>query len=285
MATGLLFGLAPALHTARSGLTATLRMQSGRASASRVVRRFGTVAIINEAFARKFNLGADQVGRRMRIGAGRPLNIEIVGLVRDASYSEVKEAPPPQFFVPFRQTELGALTFYVRSSADSRALQTVIPGVVQRIDSTLPIENLRTMTAQVRENVSRERMLTTLSTTFGALATLLAAVGLYGVLAHTVAQRWREIGIRMAIGATQARVRAIVLRQVIPMAVVGCATGVIAALGLSRLARSLVFALDGHDPAALAAAVAGVIVVALGAGIVPAWRASRLDPAVVLRAE
>jgi len=221
----------------------------------------------------------------MRIGAGRPLNIEIVGLVRDARYSEVKEAPPPQFFVPFRQAEPAALTFYVRSPGNPQVLLTAIPGVIRRIDDTLPIQNLRTMTAQVRENVSQDRLLTTLSSTFGALAALLAAVGLYGVLAYTVAQRSREIGIRMAIGATQGRVRRMVLGQLVPMAIVGGGAGVVAALGLGRLARSLLFALEGHDPTVMAAAVAGVMVVALAAGIVPAYRASRIDPAVALRAE
>jgi predicted permease len=244
-----------------------------------------SVAIVNETFASKFGLGTTAVGRRMRIGAGRPLDIEIVGLARDARYSEVKEPPPPQFVVPFRQTQPRALTFYVRSSGDPRPLLTAIPAAVHRVDKDLPIENLSTMVAQVQDNVSRDRLLTTVSSAFGVLATLLAALGLYGVLAHAVAQRRREIGIRMAIGATGGRIRRMVLSQLVPMATLGCVTGVVVALAFGRVAASLLFGLEGHDASVIGAAVAAVVLVSFAAGIVPAYRASRIDPVVTLRSE
>ena len=244
-----------------------------------------SVAIVNEAFANKFGLGAGAVGRRMRIGAGRPLNIEIVGLARDARYSEVKQPAPVQFVVPFRQTQPRALTFYVRSSDDARSLLTALPAAVHRVDNDLPLENLTTMTAQVLDNVSRDRLLTTLASAFGVLATLLAALGLYGVLAYAVAQRRREIGIRLAIGATAGRVRRLVLGQLVPMAAVGCAAGTVAALGLGRLSQSLLFAIEAHDPSVIGSAAAVVVLVALVAGLVPAYRASSIDPVVTLRTE
>jgi ABC-type antimicrobial peptide transport system permease subunit len=138
---------------------------------------------------------------------------------------------------------------------------------------------------QVAENVFLDRMISTLSASFAVLATLLAAVGLYGVLAYTVAQRTREIGLRMALGADGARVRGMVLKQVGWMTVIGTVLGLAAAIGLGQLAQSLLFELQGHDPMVLSIAAAVLILVALGAGLIPALRASRIDPMMALRYE
>ena len=265
--------------------TLGIPMLAGREFLTRDAETSPKVAIVNEAFARKFNLQQNAVGKHMHIGAGRPLDIEIVGLVRDAHYSEVKALPPPQFFVPYRQAEIGGLTFYVRSAVPAEAVLAAIPAVVRRIDSTLPVEDLRTMRDQVRENVEQDRLLTILSSAFGALATLLAAVGLYGVLAYAVAQRSREIGIRIAIGATLGRIRGLVARQLVPMTVIGCGAGAAAALGLGRLARSLLFGVESNNPAILSVAVVVVALVAAAAAAVPARRATRVNPIVALRTE
>ncbi|HEX4954729.1 MAG TPA: ABC transporter permease [Thermoanaerobaculia bacterium] len=246
------------------------------------------VAIVNEAFARKFNLGRDAVGKRMAMSrrAAPELDLEIVGLVADAKYSDVKQAVPPQFFTPYRQDEgVGALNFYVRTGLAPEQLVTTIGEVIRRLDPNLPVENLQTMAAQVRDNVFIDRLIGTLSTAFALLATLLAAVGLYGVLAYTVAQRTREIGLRMALGADAQRVRVMVLRQVGWMTVVGAVVGILAALGLARLGRSLLFELEGHDPAVLAGAAVALAIVALAAGAIPAARASKVQPMVALRQE
>jgi predicted permease len=243
------------------------------------------VAIVNEVFAKKFNLGRDAVGKRMAMG-DKELDIEIVGLVQSAKYSEVKQDLPPLFFTPYKQdTTVGALSYYVRTTQTPQQLLRSIPTVISKLDANLPVENLKTLPQQARENVYMDRMISTLSVAFAALATLLAAVGLYGVLAYTVAQRTREIGVRMALGADGRRVRSMVLRQVGVMTFVGGAIGIAAALGLGRAARSLLFGLQGYDPLVILSAALVLSAVAFGAGYLPARRASRVDPMHALRYE
>jgi predicted permease len=245
------------------------------------------VVIVNEAFAKKFNLGHDAVGKHMNNdGPDKPLNREIVGLVANAKYSEVKREVPPQFFVPYRQDDrIGFNTFYVRTAADPTALMPSVTRTVAQLDSKLPIENMRTLPQQIRENVFLDRFITTLSAAFAILATLLAGIGLYGVLAYTVSQRTREIGLRMALGAAPGRVRGMVLRQVGAMTAIGGVVGLAGAIGLGRLAESLLFELKGWDPIVLGAAAVMLTIVALGAGFIPAHRASQVEPMRALRYE
>jgi ABC-type antimicrobial peptide transport system permease subunit len=207
-------------------------------------------------------------------------------LLSGREFTRLKDPIPPVFFMPYRQsTQLGSLTFYVRTARDPDAVMATIPPLINRIDATLPVENLRTLTEQVRANVFLDRFVTTLSTAFAGLATLLAAVGLYGVLAYMVAQRTREIGLRMALGATPAIVRRMVLRQVVWMTIVGGVIG----LGLAALAGwgagSLLYEVKGYDPLVLTLSAMVLAVVALSAGFFPALRASRVDPMRALRYE
>jgi ABC-type antimicrobial peptide transport system permease subunit len=177
------------------------------------------------------------------------------------------------------------MSFYVRTSLEPAEFLLNIPKVVARLDPNLPVENLRTMPQQIRENVFLDRFISVLSAAFASLATLLAAIGLYGVLAYTVSQRTREIGLRMALGADPARVRAMVLRQVGIMTAVGGAIGLAAAVGLGRLAQSLLFEMQGHDPVVLASSAVALSLVALGAGFIPAHRASQVEPMTALHYE
>jgi predicted permease len=242
------------------------------------------VAIVNEAFAAKFNLGRNAVGKFMSMNGNDSLTTLIVGLVQNAKYNDVKDTVPPLAFTPWRQdVGLGNLNFYVKTSLPPEELLKTIPAVMKRVDPNLPVEELKTMPEQVRESVFLDRMISMLSASFALLATLLAGVGLYGVLAYTVAQRTREIGVRMALGADASKVRALVMRQTSGMLAIGGAVGIAAALGLGKAARSLLYELEGHDPIVFGLSLLLLTVVATTAGWVPARRASQVHPMQALR--
>jgi ABC-type antimicrobial peptide transport system permease subunit len=243
------------------------------------------VAVVNEAFAKKFGLGRNAVGKKMSMD-NDSLDITIIGLAKDAKYSEVKDSVPPVFFRPYRQVgRVNSLSFYVRSSLPPVQILRAIPAAMKRVDANMPLEDLKLMPQQVEENVFLDRMITTLSASFAVLATLLAAVGLYGVLAYSVAQRTREIGVRMALGANGAHVQSMVLVQVGRMALIGGAIGILGAIGIGKSAQSLLYELQGHDPVVIVIAAVTLAVVALSAGFIPALRASRIDPMQALRYE
>jgi predicted permease len=244
------------------------------------------VAIVNEQFAKKFNLNRAAVGKRMQMGSGGQNDIEIVGLVRDAKYAEVTQEIPPQFYIPYRQaSRVGSMTVYVRTATDPEAMLNTVRQFVRELDPDLPIDELRTMPQQVRESMGEERAISIMAVAFAGVATVLAAIGLYGVLAYTVSQRTREFGLRMALGAAPRRVRALVMRQVMWMTIIGGLLGLLAALGVGWATASLLYEMEGYDPVALGSAAALLALVALGAGFVPAFRASRLDPMRALRVE
>ena len=243
------------------------------------------VAIVNESFAKRFGLGDNPVGKRL--GRERALDIEIVGLVRDAAYSSVKAQFPAQLLLPRRQA--GPLnseyTFYVRGDQAPDALLAAVPRVVARVDANLPVMAPSTLDSQIRRNVSTDWLLLTLAGTLAAVATLLAALGLYGVLSYMVAQRTRELGLRLALGAEPAGVRRMVLKQVGWMVVVGLPAGVGAALLVGEFARAVLFGLAPTDPRAVIAASLVLAAAVLVASYWPARRASRVDPVVALRSE
>jgi predicted permease len=263
-------------------------MMSGREFTDADVKDSTKVVIVNEEFAKKFGLGRDAVGKMIGTGSGytSKLDTVIVGVAQNAKYSEVKRKIPPVFFRPYRQDPtLGFANFYVRTAGDPAQAASAITAAVRQLDPNLPIENLKTMTQQVRDNTFLDRMMTTLSALFAGLATLLAAVGLYGVLAYTVAQRTREIGLRMALGAAPGRVRTMVLGQVAWMTLIGAAVGLAGAIGVGKGAATLLYQLEPWDPAVLAVSAALLAFVALAAGFIPARRASLIDPMRALRYE
>jgi ABC-type antimicrobial peptide transport system permease subunit len=201
-------------------------------------------------------------------------------------YSDVKNKVLPIYTYAYRQdSTVGSLTYYVRTNADPARLVRAIPGLVASVDPTLPVQSIRTMTQQVKDIIFIDRMVSTLSSAFAVLATLLAAIGLYGVLAYSVSQRTREIGVRMALGADTTRVRVMVLRHVGAMTVVGGTIGVGAAVLIGRSASSLLFHLAGFDPFVTVLSVVALGAVSLGAGYLPARRASRIEPTQALRYE
>jgi predicted permease len=246
------------------------------------------VAIVNEQFAKKFGLGRDAVGKFMKPGGSgqTELDVEIIGLVQNAKYNEVKQEMPPLYFLPYRQDEgIGSISFYVRGAVPEDQMLSMVQPVVARLDRNLPVEELGTMEQTVRDSVGADRIITTLSAAFAVLATMLAAIGLYGVLAYTVAQRTREFGVRMALGAPPSLVRTMVLRQVGLMTAVGGIVGLGAAVALGQLAQSILYEIKGYDPTVLILSTVVLTVVAIGAGFVPARRASRVDPMSALRYE
>ena len=243
------------------------------------------VAIVNEAFATKFNLGRNAVGKHMSV-YNDSLNIEIVGLARNSKYSQVKDKIPPVYYLPLPQSGLqGENTFYVRTALPTDQSIRAIQSAMKTIDPNLPLESLEPLPEQVRDNVYLDRMISMLTVAFALLATLLAVIGLYGVLAYSVAQRTREIGVRMALGADAGKVQRLVLRQVGVMTLIGGTIGIAAALAIAHGAQSLLYELQGSDPVVIAGAAAVLAVVAFAAGFLPALRASRVDPMQALRYE
>lgn len=244
------------------------------------------VAIVNEKFAERFGLGVNPVGKRMAIGETENLDIEIVGLAKNAAYSGVKNETPPLVFLANRQNDrVGEMVFYVRSALDAGQQATAIRAAISRIDANLPIEDLATVSEQIRDNTFAERLVGMLSAAFALLATLLAATGLYGVLSYTVAQRSREIGLRLALGAPPARLRGMVLRQITRMGVIGGVIGLLAAIGLGQAAKALLFGLEAYDPLVLLGSAVLLAAVVFAAGYLPARRAARTDPMNALRYE
>jgi putative ABC transport system permease protein len=242
------------------------------------------VAIVNEAFARKFNLGSRTIGTRFGLG-DRPPDVVIIGLVADTKYGMITDPAPAQFFLPYRQTNVGSLTFYVRGGADTRPLVGMIPPLIARLDTNLPVDTLRTMDDQIWENTTRERLLSTMSSAFAGLAVVLAAIGLYSVLAYGVAQRLREIGIRIALGARHADVRWLVLSQVGRISLVGSVVGACLALAIGRSGRAMLYEVQGDDLSIVGGAVLVIAAVVVLAAILPARRATLVHPVEVLRAD
>jgi putative ABC transport system permease protein len=236
------------------------------------------VAVVNQRFAERVGLGRNIVGRRIA-----DLDLEIVGMVADAQSEIVTGEIGAQVFRP-SPVRFGS-TFYVRGSQPPEELLSTIRETVARLDSSVAITRLVTMEEQFLANIGTERFVAGASTGFAVLATVLAALGLYGVLAYAIAQRSREIALRFALGAPAPRIRRMVLRQIAAMAAVGIVLGTVVAVLLGRAAQSLLFGVAAADPLALAAAAVVLGVVMLGAAYLPARRASRVDPMSVLRYE
>ena len=244
--------------------------------------------IVNESFAKKYFGDRDPIGRHIGFGGnpGTPTPLEIVGVVRDSKYTGVRDEVPRQLFFPLLEERTpSSIVMYVRTAADANAVFGAARRTVRDLDASIPVYNMRTIERQIDRSLVVERFVATLSTAFGILATLLAIVGLYGVMAFTVARRTREIGVRMALGAVHGDVVWLVMREVLLLVGVGMAIGLAAAWGLGRLVSSQLYGISGTDPITSVAASALLATVALLAGYIPARRATRVNPVLALRYE
>ncbi len=264
--------------------TMGVRLDAGREFTDGDAMGGAKVAIINQAFAEKFRLGRDAVGKFMVNRDSGALDMQIVGVVPNVKYSSVKDSIPAVFYLPSHQeSRLYSLHYYVRTSLDGGALLGTIRTMLAGLAPKVPVEDLNTMPQRILDNIFLDRVISLLTAAFACIATLLAGIGLYGVLAYSVAQRTREIGVRMALGADAAGVRRLVLRQVGGMLLIGGTLGVIAAVGIGAAARSLLYGMEGQDPLTFGIAIALLAAIAFGAGWVPARRASLVDPMRALR--
>jgi predicted permease len=246
------------------------------------------VAIVNEAFSRRYFGTKSPLGGRFAFGNGRDGRPEmsIVGVVANSKSGEVTETDDPFVYYPYPQNpKVGSLTFYVRSSQAPDALAGALRSELKAVDPQLPLSDLKTLEAQIGDSLVTQRLIVLLSASFGALAALLAALGIYGVLAFAVAQRRQEIGVRVALGADPAAVRRLVLGEVLRFLVIGAAVGLPAAYALARAVSSILFGIGAGDPRIFAAGIALLTAVAFAAAFPPALRAARVSATDALRSE
>jgi predicted permease len=246
------------------------------------------VGIVNQKFAKRYFGDANPLGRHVGMGIdpGTKTDIEIVGVVGDTKYENMREEIPYELYIPSAQQQgANGGTVYMRARADPVRLFNAVRVAMQSVDAGVPMYDMRTLDHQVEVSLLTERLLASLSTVFGCLATLLAALGLYGVMAYMVARRTREIGIRMALGAGQNSVVWMVLRETLTLAGIGLSIGLTGASALTRLIQTQLFGVQPTDLLTMTAASMAIAAVTTLAGYVPARRATAIDPMHALRWE
>ena len=246
------------------------------------------VVIINDKFAKRYFPGVDPIGRHVGFGSdpGTKTDMEVIGVIKDIKYTNLRDEIPVQMFVPYLANPfVGGMTAYLRTSLDPNQAFSAVRSQVRQLDANLPIYAMRTVDEQISNSLLIERLIAGLSTIFGCLATLLATIGLYGVMAYTVERRTREIGIRMALGAVHGDVIWLVMREVIVLVAIGVVAGLASTFALTRYVQSQLYGITRTDPITMVLAALGLAAVACLAGYIPALRASRSDPMQALRYE
>jgi len=246
------------------------------------------VAIVNQAFVKSYANGANLIGRHLAFGGGDKIQLdrEIVGIVRDSKYGGLREQADPFIYIPMAQQErLEKMTFYVRAERNESELGPQIRTLVRNMDANLPVFKMSSMEVQIADSIYRDRLVAILASAFGVLATLLAAIGLYGVVAFNVARRMAEMGLRMALGALPGDVLALVMKEVGWLVGAGTVIGLAVAVGLSRYVESQLFGVKANDPFTFLFATFVLGLSAGLAGYIPARRAARIDPIKALRYE
>jgi predicted permease len=258
---------------------------SGRTFTAHDTDTSSKVVIINDAAARKFFPGENPLGRRVGNSLEKTSEFEIVGLVRDVRYNSVREPAPPTMYVPYRQARLGNAVFEVRAGDHAAASVGAVREAIRQIDPNLPLMDVSTQLEQIERRFAQEKVFAQAYTLFGAIALLIASVGLFGLMSYSVARRTNEIGIRMALGAQRHDVLTMVMRESMLLVVAGVVIGIAAAAAASRLVGTLLFGLPATDLPTVGAAILVMIVVSALAGYLPARRAAHVDPMVALRYE
>jgi predicted permease len=265
--------------------TMEMPLVSGRGFTPRDSAETPRVAILNEAAARQYFPSESPIGRRIGSTPEESGSVEIVGVVRDAKYTSVREAAPPTRYSPFLQSVPGSASYELRTAGDPLAMVSAVREAVREVDPNLPLTNVATQVDQIDDLLRQERVFAQTYSLFGGLAMLVASVGLFGLMSYSVTRRTHEMGIRMALGAERQDVLRLIMRESMILVAAGAAIGLAAALAASRLVSNLLFGLEPADPMTMIAAMSVLIVVSALAGYVPARRASRVDPMVALRPE
>jgi predicted permease len=275
--------------------TLGIPMIAGRAFGPEDTATSPRVAVINQSLARKRFPNVDPIGKEFKTGEDAPRAVRIVGICADTRYANLRDDPPPQFFMLYeqpsgaggtiQQSDVGGLNYAVRTRLEPAALAPALRQVVERIDRDLPIVDLRTQQEQIDSNMQMERIFASLTAGFGVLALALACVGIYGIMAYSVANRTNEIGLRLALGAQRRQVRGMILRESAWVTIGGVVAGLAAAMGLARLVKSMLYGIQPWDPVTLVGGVSILLVVALAASWIPARRAAGVEPMVALRHE
>ncbi|MEW5984067.1 MAG: ABC transporter permease [Acidobacteriota bacterium] len=244
------------------------------------------VVVVNEAMAREMWPGEDPIGKRLLVSWSDPeVTDEVIGVVGDVRLVSLDDTVRPTVYYPHNRTAYSAMSVVVRSTVEPASLTSAVLAQVREMDPQQPVAKIRTLEEVVGASVGQRRLIMLLAGLFAGVALLLAAVGLYGVLAYLVAERTREIGVRIALGAQRGAVLGMVIRRALGLTAIGAAAGLAGALALTRLMRSLLFQVTPSDPTTHGTVVVVLVAVALVASLIPAWRAMRVDPVVALRQE